>query len=150
MAEYALPIASLLLTCLATLACLRFLFSRQGLYWIVPVAVSVMLTLNNLYTLFFPDRTFLNWPSNIRFFPIALAFLWYMMVIAFHYALKKTVKKNRWRDEMRKNYHEAKFLEKIERRDYSRFRRKRKREAINGAFVPQVPEWKALDKLDFD
>ena len=51
---YGLPIVCLLLNFLAFAACLRFLFSRQGLYWVVPLIVTLFLVWPNalnLYTL---------------------------------------------------------------------------------------------------
>ena len=54
MVQYIVPLSSLLLSFLATLACLRFIFSRQGLFWIIPVVVSVLLTMSNGFNIFLP------------------------------------------------------------------------------------------------
>ena len=62
MIVYIIPITALLLAFMSLLASLRFIFSRQGLYWVFPAMISLI-----------------------------LAALWYMMIIVFHYALKKTI-----------------------------------------------------------
>lgn len=150
MYEYLPPLAALLLTVLSALSCLRFLFSRQGLYWIIPLIVSVLLCLDNLAGLFNPGSAFIPLPFDSRIFPVIIAFFWYMMVITFHYALKRSVRRNRLRSDMRKNHAEALYLEKIERRNYFRFSRRRRESAVNGAFKPEIRDFKDLDLSSLD
>ncbi len=52
---YALPLVCLLLNFLAFAACLRFLFSRQGLYWIVPLFLTL----------------FILWPNALKLYQVA-------------------------------------------------------------------------------
>ena len=49
---------------------------------------------------------------------------------------------------MKKNYTEAKFLEKNEKRDFFRFTRRKKDEALNGAYRPEIAELHDTD-LDY-
>ncbi len=91
MSEYLIPLAALLLTFLSTLSCLRFMFSRQGFFWIVPFGLSTLLTLNNFFTLLYPQLTFFSYPKVIALFPVLLAGFWYLMVITFHFALKNMI-----------------------------------------------------------
>ena len=150
MVDYILPTASLLLTFLSTLACLRFLFSRQFFFWLFPFCVSLLLCINNVFNLLSPQSPFIVGLSGNQLVLLLLSFFWYMIVIIFHYALKKVVGKNRFRNDMRKNYNEAKFLEKNERRDFFRFSKKKKEVAINGAYVPTLSEVHNLDLTVFD
>ena len=150
MSEYILPLAALLLTFLSSLSCLRFIFSRQGFYWIVPFALSLLLTLNNFFILLYPRYTFFEYPGQIAFFPLLLAAFWYLMVITFHFALKRGIGRNRVSNDQKKNYAEAQFLEKIERREFIKFTERKKEIEENGASVPSldiVPD-RALDLFD--
>ena len=49
---YLLPLGCLLLNFLAFAACLRFLFSRQGLYWIIPLALTLFMSWPHALTLY--------------------------------------------------------------------------------------------------
>ena len=138
MVQYIVPLASLLLTFLSSLACLRFIFSRQGLFWIIPFLVSALLSVENALSLFAGGPFLMPTIHSFRFFPLILSFCWYMMVITFHYALKKKVSRNRFISDMRKNYSEARFLEKIEKRNFFRFSRHKKEAAINSYYQPEV------------
>ena len=104
MAEYIVPLASLLLTVLSSLACLRFIFSRQGFFWIIPFIVSILLSVNNFLILFIPSASIVTYSGVFTLFPLFLSFFWYMMVVTFHYALKKKVEKNKFYSDMKKNY----------------------------------------------
>ena len=50
MIVYIIPIPALMLTFMALLASLRFIFSRQGLYWIFPAIISLLMFFQNLNT----------------------------------------------------------------------------------------------------
>lgn len=149
MVQYIIPLASLLLTFLASLACLRFIFSRQGLYWIIPFFVSVLLCTGNAVSLFSLDPAS-GGQTVMRFFPLFLSFFWYMMVITFHYALKVKVSRNRFRNDMKKNYTESKFLEKSERRSYYFKSRQRKEEVINSYYRPELDDFEQYNLSSFD
>ena len=150
MVRYVLPLASLLLTFLATMACLRFLFSRQGLFWIVPLVLSLLLDVNNLIPLVSPAGVAVFSSRMTEFFLLALSFFWYLMVITFHYALKRKVDRNRFRSDMIKNYTEARFLEKNERREFARRRQKRREEALNSYYKPTSSDFTGYDLSIFD
>ena len=126
---------------------MRFIFSRQGLYWIFPAIISLLLFFQNLDTLLTLgeagitefDYTFRN------FSPFILAFLWYMMIVVFHYALKKTIEYNRFEDDARKNRTEAEYLMKVEMRAVRKRRKQRKEYLENATSVPSVPEYRIPD-----
>ena len=48
---YIIPLTALLLSFMALLASMRFIFSRQGLYWLFPAIISLLLFFQNLDTL---------------------------------------------------------------------------------------------------
>ena len=115
---YGLPILCLLLNFLAFTACLRFLFSRQGLYWVVPLIVTLFLLWPNaidLYTLASLESSKVKAYTYMDFQPLLLSLFWYAMVVTFHFALKKTIKVNYNLEQVRKNLHEARFQMKAER-----------------------------------
>ncbi|HRV24512.1 MAG TPA: hypothetical protein P5046_04770, partial [Sphaerochaeta sp.] len=51
-AIYLMPLLTLLLNFLAFGSCLRFLFSRQGLYWFIPLLLTLFLIVPNALTLY--------------------------------------------------------------------------------------------------
>ena len=150
MIVYIIPITALMLTFMALLASLRFIFSRQGLYWVFPAVISLLMFFQNLTTLLALgeagitsfEYTFSN------FSPFILAFLWYMMIVVFHYALKKTIDENRFESDSKKNRKEAEYLEKYERRKGRRERRKSMRRAASKYDVPSIPEYRTPDDID--
>lgn len=138
MIEYVLPLTALALSFLSFLACLRFLFSRQGFYWILPLITSVLLSIYNFYILLSPQRAITATPFSLVFFPVALSMTWYLVIIVFHYALKRTVSRNKYLNDQKKNYAEARFLEKAERRAYLLKSRKKGQKKTNGTYEPKV------------
>lgn len=140
MTAYIIPLICLLMTVMASLTCLRFILSREGLYWVIPCLISIILTFENMDTLLIAAETSImpNYRTLRGISPVLIAFLWYMMIITFHYALRFKIKVNRYRNENRKNREEAEFIEKMERR-------KRKKEYVleeknrkNSAEVPDI------------
>ena len=147
MLVYIIPITALLLSFMSLLTSLRFIFSRQGLYWVFPSIISLLLFFQNLDTLLVlgeADITVFEYTFR-NFSPFILSFLWYMMIIIFHYALKKTIPENRFENEARKNRAEAEYLMKVEMRRTRRVRNEKKKYLENGAFVPSVPEYRTGD-----
>ncbi len=109
---YALPLVCLLLNFLAFAACLRFLFSRQGLYWIVPLFLTLFILWPNALTLYRVAGASDSVQSPYTFFdlqPLLLSLFWYAMIVTFHYALKKTIRVNHYEEQVRKNLHEARY-----------------------------------------
>ena len=140
MTAYIIPLICLLMTVMASLTCLRFILSREGLYWVIPCLISIILTFENMDTLLIAAETSImpDYRTLRGISPVLIAFLWYMMIITFHYALRFKIKVNRYRHENRKNREEAEFIEKMERR-------KRKKEYVleeknrkNSAEVPDI------------
>lgn len=138
MIDYIIPIASLLLTFLAFFASLRFLFSRQGAYWIIPVVISLLLSANNAFYLFYPNLVANELGFIYTFYPLVISFFWYLMIITFHFALKKNVVKNKYLDEMNKNLAEARIIEKMDRRNKIKEEDAKKLARVNAAYVPVV------------
>ena len=118
MIAYIIPLICLILTIMATLTCLRFILTREGIYWIIPCIISIILTLENMDTLLISAETATmpDYRTMRNIAPVLIAFFWYMMIITFHYALRFKIKVNRYRNENRKNRKEAEFIEKMERR----------------------------------
>ena len=145
MIVYIIPITALLLSFMALLASMRFIFSRQGLYWVFPAIISLLMFFQDLAILLSLgeanittfEYTFAN------FSPFVMAFLWYMMVVVFHYALKKNAEENRFEIESRRNRKEAEYLEKFEMRKGRRERRIAEKRAASQASIPSIPEYEA-------
>ncbi|MDY0289917.1 MAG: hypothetical protein RBR15_13910 [Sphaerochaeta sp.] len=126
---YGLPIVCLLLNFLAFAASLRFLFSRQGLYWVVPLIVTLFLVWPNainLYSLASMGTLRTEAYTYMDFQPLLLSLFWYAMIVTFHYALKKTVKVNYNLEQVRKNLHEARYQTKAERITLERKQRRQR------------------------
>lgn len=126
---YGLPIVCLLLNFLAFAACFRFLFSRQGLYWVVPLIVTLFLLWPNalgLYALASMPNTRTLPYTYMDFLPLLLALFWYAMIVTFHFALKKTVKVNYNIEQVRKNLFEARYQMKTERSNLERKQRRKR------------------------
>lgn len=141
---FIIPLTALLLSFMALLASLRFIFSRQGLYWIFPAIISLLLFFQNLDTLLvLEEEGITEFAYTFRnFSPFVLAFLWYMMIVVFHYALKKNVAENRFESEARKNRAEAEYLMKVEMRRKRKIRTAKKEYLENRAEIPAVPEYR--------
>jgi hypothetical protein len=121
--KYGLALLCLLLNFLAFTACLRFLFSRQGLYWIVPLLVTLFLVWPNAQALYYiasqSDGVKIGYTLK-DFQPVLLSLFWYTMIVTFHFALKKTVTSNYHREQVKKNLHEARYQQKTETVTYER------------------------------
>lgn len=133
---YGLPIVCLLLNFLAFAACLRFLFSRQGVYWVVPLIVTLFLlwpNAINLYAIASQESLRAKPYTYMDFQPVLLSLFWYAMIVTFHFALKKTIKVNYNLEQVRKNLHEARFQMRSER---ITLERKQKRQSSYYANTP--------------
>ena len=143
MFEYIFPIAAMMLSFMALLSSIRFILSRQGLYWILPVFISLLLCFENLNTLLIVgehgssvyEMTF----SNI--IPVILSFLWYMMVIMFHYAMKLAIPENKYINDSKKNKAEAIYMEKYERRKSLIAHKNKVDDRSNRTSVPTIPSY---------
>ena len=138
---YIIPITALLLSFMSLLASMRFIFSRQGMYWIFPAIISLILFFGNLRTLLAAGEAGASYTVT-DFIPFVLAFLWYMMIVVFHYALKKTITENRFENDSIKNRAEAEYLEKYEARMRKKSRKQRSEDENNSASIPSVPEYR--------
>lgn len=110
MEQYILPLFCLLLNFVAMAACLRFLLSREGKYWIMPFLLSFLLFLQNGSVLYAGSRL-----ATIALYAGGLvntliSILWYAIIVIFHYALKKTTHASNYRLRVRKDLAESQFL----------------------------------------
>ena len=147
MAElYALPLVCLLLNFLAFTACLRFLFSRQGLYWIVPLLLTLFILWPNALNLYrvASDPGSIPLPytySDLQ--PLLLSLFWYAMIVTFHFALKKTVHINHYEEQVRKNLHEARYQMAVDTLVHQQKERRRKQ-----YYTKQAAEVPSIDAYD--
>lgn len=140
MFEYIFPIAAMLLSFMALLSSIRFILSRNGLFWILPAIISILLCFENLNTLLIVgehgssayEMTFTNT------IPVILSFLWYMMVIMFHYAMKLAIPENKYINESKKNKAEATYMERFEKRKSYAIRKNKEDESSNRHRIPSV------------
>lgn len=128
-----------LLCFLSAAACLRFLFSRQGWFWVFPLALSVIflyISISPLHAIatgllegsyrveISPDR------SVREVVPLVIVLIWYAMIITFRYALKMVVPDNKHMLDTMKNLKEARYMQRIELRRYQRNARRKLRLAV--------------------
>jgi len=135
------PIFTTLLCFLAAAACMRFILSRQGWFWILPLIISAILMYISIEPLMnvatgavsgsylieiSPDR------SVREILPLIIVLIWYAMIITFRYALKMVVPVNRHLINTAKNLKESRYMEKIEFRNLKKRVRKKNRRTSTG------------------
>lgn len=138
---YIITIFATLLSFMALLSCIRFIFSRQSLFWIVPLLISIILLYQNINSVLIYGES-----ENIRatfsmILPSMLALFWYALVVIFHYALKMAIPENKYINDSRKNLKEAMYLEKYERRKNKRERQEYINNAISKNEVPKIQKF---------
>jgi len=141
--SYIIPVTALLFTFLSLLACMRFIFTRQGLFWILPALISTLLcyqNLNSLLIISISESASFKYTIS-SFIPFILSFLWYMMIVTFHYALKIAIKENKFISDSRKNRNEAIWNEKYEIRQTKRERRAKEEWNQNKTEKPVIPQY---------
>jgi len=132
-------VSTSLLCFLSAAACLRFIFSRQGWFWVLPLVISLAFLGISIDPLFkvatgmitgsyrveiSPDR-------NVReIIPLIIVLLWYTMIITFRYALKLVVPDNRHILDTMKNVKESQYMQKIELRKFNKEARKQLKRQI--------------------
>ena len=117
MINFIVPTLALLLAFLSSIASFRYLITRQGIYWTIPFFISLILFYQNIITLL--EATVAEGDFLITFnsmLPLVLAILWYALIQAFHFALKTEREYNKYVDQSRKTYNEARFVLLTERR----------------------------------
>ena len=132
-------VSTTLLCFLSAAACLRFIFSRQGWFWVLPLVISLAFLsisiapllanatglVSGSYTVeISPDR------SVREIIPLIIVLLWYSMVITFRYALKLVVPDNRHILDTMKNVKESQYMQRIELRRFNKESRRRLRRQI--------------------
>ena len=146
MINFIVPTTALLLTFLASIATLRYLLTRQGIYWAIPFLISLILFYQNLTTLLKAaemEGDFIISFSSLL--PLVLSILWYALIQAFHFALKTEREYNKYVDQSRKTYNEARFVLLTERRRTRKEQMEKKEEKRNKPVVPKVPSYSFPD-----
>ena len=132
---------------MALLSCLRFIFSRQGVYWVLPALISLIMFFDNLQSLLIFGEEGI---SSVEYTlsdvsPFFIAILWYLTVIVFHHALTRKIPINSFENDSIKNRHEAAYLAKYEARQRKRIRKKNDPNEVNSLKMPHVPEYRTFD-----
>ena len=140
MINFIVPTLALLLTFLASIASLRYLLTRQGIYWAIPFFISLILFYQNLTTLLTAAEAegdfILSFSSML---PLVLAILWYALIVAFHFALKTEREYNKYVDQSRRTYNEARFVLMTEKRKMIKEQMENKTKSTNKPVTPSVP-----------
>jgi hypothetical protein len=132
-------ISTTLLCFLSAAACLRFLFSRQGWFWVLPLAISIAflaISISPLYGIATgmiagSYRVEISPDTSVReIIPLLIVLLWYTMIITFRYALKLVVPDNRHLINTVRNMNEAQYMQRIELRRFHRESRKQQRKQV--------------------
>lgn len=142
-----IPTLALLLAFLASLASLRHLLSRQGIYWLIPVLISFILFYQNIVTLLKAAEDVEAYIISFQsLLPLVLAILWYAMIQAFHFALKTEREYNKYADQSRKTYHEARFILLTEKRKTKKEMEEKRTIVRNKPVEPSIPVYNFPDK----
>jgi hypothetical protein len=130
------PISTTLLCFLACAACLRFILSRQGWFWVLPLFISVSFLYISIDPLMKVATGLISGPYMVEIspdrsvreiIPLIIVFIWYSMIITFRYALKMVVPVNRHLLNTEKNLKESRYMEKVELRRRKKTMRKKAR-----------------------
>ena len=146
MINFIVPTLALLLAFLSSIASFRYLITRQGIYWTIPFLISLILFYQNIITLL--EATVAEGDFLITFnsmLPLVLAILWYALIQAFHFALKTEREYNKYVDQSRKTYNEARFVLLTERRRTRKEQMEKKEEKRNKPVVPKVTSYSFPD-----
>ena len=144
--NFIVPTLALLLAFLSSIASFRYLITRQGIYWTIPFLISLILFYQNIITLL--EATVAEGDFLITFnsmLPLVLAILWYALIQAFHFALKTEREYNKYVDQSRKTYNEARFVLLTERRRTRKEQMEKKEEKMNKPVVPKVTSYSFPD-----
>ncbi len=134
-----IALSTTLLAFLASAATLRFLFSRQRWFWVLPFILSLLFLYLSLEPLHIVSTTILSGSYQVRLgpyrsvreiVPLIILFLWYMMIIIWRYALKQVISENKQLLQTKKNVQEAHYIEQLEVRNYEKKRKKKERAAL--------------------
>ena len=139
MINFIVPTLALLLVFLSSLASARYLLTRQGIYWAIPFLISLILLYQNLSTLLKAaeaEGDYILTFSNLL--PLVLAILWYALIQAFHFALKTEREYNKYVDQSRKTYNEARFVLLNERRKLRKEQIEDQTKATNKPIKPSI------------
>ena len=146
MINFIVPTTALLLTFLSSIATVRYLLTRQGIYWAIPFLISLILFYQNLTTLLKAAEAEGDFIINFTtMLPLVLAILWYALIQAFHFALKTEREYNKYVDQSRKTYNEARFVLLTERRRTKKEQMEDKTKARNKPVTPSVPVYNFPD-----
>ncbi len=152
-----IAIGTTLLCFLATLLSIRFIFSRQGWFWVLPSLISLIflyISIGPLYRVAFGKMgaEYMIQLSAYRsidgIFPLIVVVLWFLLVISLRLALRIAVPANKHLIDTKRNLAEARYVNELELRRYRReaniLRRQATREAreVQGKIYPL--EWIAL------
>lgn len=137
-----------MLTFLGALASARYLITRQGFFWIIPVIISGILSYQNLITLLVAAESSSDVLTFAAIIPLVLSILWYAMIQAFHYALKTQRSYNKYVEESRRTYNESRFVEKFERRMTVKEFQEKREELRNKPVSPKVSPYHFPTDLD--
>jgi len=125
---------------LSIIASLRFIFTKQGLFWLVPLVLSIVFLIMSISPLVLvasqvidqsyqvtisPDR------SVREIVPLIIVLLWYTMILSFRYALKLVIPDNTYLENKKKNLDEAQYIQKKERQKYLIQQMKRNKKKID-------------------
>lgn len=145
---FVLPLLALLLSFLSFLSSVRFLFSRQGFVWIIPILLSLVLSYENLTSLLYYGE-FASEFTLSSIVPFLVSFLWYITIIVFHYVMKNSIDTNKYKNESTKNRNEAIFMEKYERRKNIKLKKREKDNESLSSEIPSVPSFRD-EEIDSD
>lgn len=127
MEQYILPLFCVLISFMACASCLRFIFSRESLYWIFPFFLSVILLILNGSILYSGSSLAYQPFSTSAFLYAALTIVWYITIIIFHYGLKKAANESKYAIRVRKNLTESRYLTKLDEKQHLAYLKRRAR-----------------------
>jgi len=136
---YIIVIVASMLSFMALLSCLRFIFTRQCFFWIVPLLISLILLYQNINMVIVYGEEANAKATLSVLLPAFLSLFWYAHIVIFHYALKLAIPENKYINDSRKNLKEAMYIEKCERRKNRNEREDYKNKKTSKNSIPNIP-----------
>ena len=125
---------------LSIIASVRFLFTKQGLFWLIPLVLSVTFLIMSISPLVLVATQMIDGSYQVSIspdrsvrevVPLIIVLLWYTMILSFRYALKLVIPDNTYFENKKKNLDEAQYIQKKERQKYLIEQMKRNKKKID-------------------
>ncbi len=128
---------------LCLIASVRFLFTPRGVYWILPVIITLLffmislapLKMNAVQVFEGSYQVQISPDTSVReIVPLIIVMLWASMLIIYNFLLSILIPKHTFLEQRKRNLDEARY---IQQKEFKRFRLKQLRNRMNQVSIAQ-------------